>query len=103
MYFSASATVFTATVGRKCVLEFLLMIFLTSATIHMLVIVPRHKKEISSLLADLPHNRPISDENRKLFRLIPETSSAMGVTVLVFIFVFCYSIETHLFSVQSAR
>lgn len=103
MYFSASATVFTATVRRKCVLEFLPMILLTSVTIHMLVIVRRHKKEISSLLADLPHNRPISDENLKLFRLIPETSSAMVVTVLVFIFVFCYSIETHLLSVQSAR
>lgn len=96
-YFGASATAFAVTVVRKCVLEFLPMIFLTLATIHMLVIVRRHKKEISSLLADLQYNRPISDEKPKIFRRIPEASSATVVAVVVFIFVFCYSIETYLF------
>ena len=96
-HFSASATVFAVTLVRKCVLEFLPMIFLTLATIHMLVIVRRHKKEISSLLADLQYNRPISDEKPKIFRRIPEASSATVVAVVVFIFVFCYAIETYLF------
>ena len=96
-YFGASATAFAVTVVRKCVLEFLPMIFLTLATIHMLIIVRRHKKEISSLLADLQYNRPISDEKPKIFRRIPEASSATVVAVVVFIFVFCYAIETYLF------
>lgn len=53
LHFAASTTVVALEILIKCALEILPAALLTTATIHMLVIVRRHKKEISTLLAKL--------------------------------------------------
>lgn len=63
LHFAASTTVVALEILIKCALEILPAALLTTATIHMLVIVRRHKKEISTLLADLRYNRHTSEDS----------------------------------------
>lgn len=95
IHFGASTTVFALNVLIQSVLEILPVVLLTLATIHMFVIVRKHKKEISTLLADLRYNRHTSDDRPRLFRRIPEASSTTVVGVVVFIFVLCYCVENY--------
>ena len=75
--------------------EILPAILLIVATIHMFVIVRRHKKEISILLADLRFNNRTSEDGPSVVRRSPEASSATVVGVVVLAFVLCYCVENY--------
>jgi len=51
LHFAASTSVVAFEIIIKCALEILPAVLLTTTTLDMLVIVRRHKKEISTLLA----------------------------------------------------
>ena len=53
LHFAASTSVVAFEILIKCAIEILPVVLLSTVTLHMLVIVRRHKKEISTLLADL--------------------------------------------------
>lgn len=93
LHFAASTTVVALEILIKCALEILPAALLTTATIHMLVIVRRHKKEISTLLADLRYNRHTSEDSPSVVRRSSETSSATVIGVVVLAFVLCYCVE----------
>ena len=95
VHFTASTTVVVVKILIKCALEILPAIFLLIATFHMLLIVRRHKKEISALLADLRYNRHTSEASPSAVRRSPETSSATVIGVVVLVFVFCYCVENY--------
>ena len=95
VHFAASTTVAAVNILIKCTLEILPGVFLTIATLHMLAIVRRHKKEISTLLADLRYNRHTTEASPSVVRRSPETSSATVVGVVVLAFVLCYCVENY--------
>lgn len=92
---SATADVHVVNILIKCVFEILPAILLIVATIHMFVIVRRHKKEISILLADLRFNNRTSEDGPSVVRRSPEASSATVVGVVVLAFVLCYCVENY--------
>lgn len=93
LHFAASTTVVALEILIKCALEILPAALLTTATIHMLVIVRRHKKEISTLLADLRYNRHTSEDSPSVVRRSSKTSSATVIGVVVLAFVLCYCVD----------
>ncbi|XP_078350630.1 octopamine receptor beta-2R-like [Oculina patagonica] len=95
VHFAASTTVVAVNIIIKCTLQIIPGVFLTIATLHMLMIVRRHKKEISTLLADLRYNRHTSEASPSVVRRSPETSSATVIGVVVFAFVLCYCVENY--------
>lgn len=95
IHVAASTTVVAVNILIKCTLEILPGVFLTIATLHMLVIVRRHKKEISTLLADLRYNRHTSEVSPSVVRRSPETSSATVIGVVVLAFGLCYCVENY--------
>ena len=94
-YLGASVMVFAVSTLMKCVFEILPTVLLIIATIHMLKIVRRHKKEISILLADLRFNSHTFKDPASVVRRSPEASSAKVVGVVVLVFVLCYSVENY--------
>ena len=95
LHFAAATTVVALEILIKCALEILPAVLLTTATLHILVIVRRHKKEISILLADLRYNRHTSEDSSSVVRRSPETSSATVIGVVVLAFVLCYCVENY--------
>lgn len=94
-YLGASSIVFAVNILVKCVFEILPAVLLIVATIHMLWIVRRHKKEISNLLADLRFNNHTNQRSPSVVRRSPEACSATVVGVVVLVFVLCYCFETY--------
>ena len=94
-YLGDSSTMVAVNILVKCVFEILPAVLLIVATIHMMWIVRRHKKEISNLLADLRFNNRTNQRSPSVIRRSPEASSAKVVGVVVFIFVLCYCVENY--------
>lgn len=95
LHFAASTSVVAFEIIIKCALEILPAVLLTTTTLDMLVIVRRHKKEISTLLADLQYNRHISEDSPSVVRRSPETYSAAVIGVVVLAFVLGYFVENY--------
>ena len=74
-YRDGSTSVVVVNIAMKCLFQILPTVLVTMATIHMLIIVRRHKKEISSLLADLRFNNCASEKRPSRVRRSPEASS----------------------------
>ena len=94
-YRDGSTSVVVVNIAMKCLFQILPTVLVTMATIHMLIIVRRHKKEISSLLADLRFNNCASEKRPSRVRRSPEASSTKVVGVVVLTFVLCYSVENY--------
>lgn len=94
-YRNGSTSVVVVNIGMKCLFQIQPTVLVTTATIHMLIIVRRHKKEISSLLADLRFNNCPSEKRPSCVRRSPEASSTKVVGVVVLTFVLCYSVENY--------
>ena len=94
-YRDGSTSVVVVNIAIKCLFQILPTALVTMATIHMLIIVRRHKKEISSLLADLRFNNCASEKRPSRVRRSPEASSTKVVGVVVLTFVLCYSVENY--------
>ena len=93
--FGYSVPVSAVDILIKCVFEILPAVLLIVATIHMMVIVRRHKKEISNLLADLRFNNHTPENGPSVIRRSPEASSAKVVGAVVLAFVMCYCVENY--------
>ena len=94
-YRDGSTSVVVVNIAMKCLFQILPTVLVTMATIHMLIIVRRHKKEISSLLADLRFNYCAPKKRPSRVRRCPEASSTKVVGVVVLTFVLCYSVENY--------
>ena len=94
-YRDGSTTVVVVDIAMKCLFQILPTVLVSTATIHMLIIVRRHKKDISSLLADLRFNNYASEKRPSRVRQSPEASSTKVVEVVVLTFVLCYSAENY--------
>ena len=94
-YRDGSTSVVAVNIAMKCLFQILPTVLVTMATIHMLIIVRRHKKEISSLLADLRFNNCAPEKRPSRVRRYPEASSTKVVGVVVLTFVLCYSVENY--------
>lgn len=95
LHVAASTSVVAFEILIKCALEILPAVLLTTATLHMLVIVRRHKKEISAVLADLRYNRHTSKDSPSVVRRSPGTSSVTVIGAVVFAFILCYCVENY--------
>ena len=94
-YRDGSTSVVLVNIAMKCLFQILPTVLVSTATIHMLIIVRRHKKEISSLLADLRFNNCAPEKRPSHVRRSPEASSTKVVGVVVLTFVLCYSVENY--------